>query len=225
MHRADAGSRRPAPSRTRPPPPARWSRPTPTRPGTPAAPSSRSRPRPGEPAIGSRPGGCHESIPSAGRTRRPARGGSCASGSPGPVLRRAQLGKTHRPSLPGSTGAGQSSLRPGTRPGSSTGATRRRGEQAWRRHQEASKGDPHEPIARPTVGPRRSRLRLRRAEPPRGVRRHLHEPLRRHGWTAPARGRRRRRAAAAAGARLARDLVRLAPGHAGAGPGLRGRRG
>ena len=50
------------------------------------------------------------SIPPAGRTRRPARGGSCASGSPGPVLRRAQLGKTHRPSLPGSTGAGQSSL-------------------------------------------------------------------------------------------------------------------
>ena len=45
------------------------------------------------------------------------------------------------------------------------------------------------------------------------------------GDAAPARRHRRRRAAAAAGARLARDLVRLAPGDAGAGPGLRGHRG
>ena len=87
---ADAGSRRPAPSRTRPPPPARRSGPTPTRPGTPAAPSSRSRPRPAGPATGSRPGGCRRPGRPAGRTRRPARGGSCAPRSPKPALRPAR---------------------------------------------------------------------------------------------------------------------------------------
>ena len=45
------------------------------------------------------------------------------------------------------------------------------------------------------------------------------------GDAAPARGRSEARAAAAAGPRLARDLVRLAPADAGAGPGLRGHRG
>ena len=45
------------------------------------------------------------------------------------------------------------------------------------------------------------------------------------GDAAPARRHRRRRPAAAAGARLARDLVRVAPADAGAGPGLRGHRG
>ena len=72
---------------------------------------------------------------------------------------------------------------------------------------------------------RRSGLRLRRAEPPRGVHRHVHQPVHRHRGTAPARRHRRRGAAAAAGARLARDLVRLAAADAGAGPGLRGHRG
>ena len=61
-------------------------------------------------------------------------------------------------------------------------------------------------------------------EPPGRVHRHVHQPLRRHRRRAPARRHRRRGPAAAAGARLARDLVRLAPGDAGAGPGLHGHR-
>ena len=73
--------------------------------------------------------------------------------------------------------------------------------------------------------PGRPRLRLRGAEPPGRVHRHVHQPVRRHRRAAPARGHRRRRPAAAAGARLAADLVRVAPGDAGAGPGLRGHRG
>ena len=88
---ADAGWRRPAPSRTRPPPPARRSGPAPTRPGAPAAPSSRSRPRRAGPATGSRPGGRRRSARPAGRTRRPARGGS-------------RIARTH--SLPGSAPGG-----------------------------------------------------------------------------------------------------------------------
>ena len=46
-----------------------------------------------------------------------------------------------------------------------------------------SRGDPHELAVH-----RRNRSR-RRAEPPRGVRRHVHEPVRRHRRAAPARGR------------------------------------
>src|SRR5829696_6506024 len=97
--------------------------------------------------------------------------------------------------------------------------------QRARRHPSAQKGDPHELILRPTVHPGRPRLRLRGAEPPRGVHRHVHQPVRKRRRTAPARGHRRRRAAAAAGARLAGELVRLAPADAGASRGLRGHRG
>ena len=75
-----------------------------------------------------------------------------------------------------------------------------------------------------TVHPDRTRLRLRRARTFRPVHRHLHQPVRRHRRGAPARRDRRRRPAAAAGPRLARDLVRLASGDAGAGPGLPGHR-
>jgi hypothetical protein len=53
------------------------------------------------------------------------------------------------------------------------------------------KGDPHELILRPTVHPGRPRLRLRRAEPPIRVHRHVHEPVHRHRGSAPARGHRR----------------------------------
>jgi pimeloyl-ACP methyl ester carboxylesterase len=59
---------------------------------------------------------------------------------------------------------------------------------------------------------------------PEGVHRHVHQPVRRHRGAAPARGHRGRGPAAAAGARLAPDLVCLAPGDARAGPPLPGRR-
>src|SRR5215217_6753900 len=45
---------------------------------------------------------------------------------------------------------------------------------------EPRKGDPHELILRPTVHPRRPPLRLRRAEPPGWVHRHVHQPVHRH---------------------------------------------
>jgi Epoxide hydrolase N terminus len=51
-------------------------------------------------------------------------------------------------------------------------------------------GDAHERSFRRPAHPGRPRLRLRRAEPPGGVHRHLHQPLHRHRWTAPARGHR-----------------------------------
>ena len=72
--------------------------------------------------------------------------------------------------------------------------------------------------------PEGPRLSLRCAESPGRVHRHVHQPIHRHRGSAPARGHRRRRAAAAAGARLAADLVPVPARHAGAGPGLRGRR-
>ena len=44
----------------------------------------------------------------------------------------------------------------------------------------AVKGDHYALILRPTVHPERPRLRLRRAEPPGGVHRHVHQPVHRH---------------------------------------------
>jgi len=72
--------------------------------------------------------------------------------------------------------------------------------------------------------PEGPRLGLRGAAPAGRVHRHVHQPVHRHRGPAPARGHRRRRPAAAAGARLAPDLVRLAPSDARIGPGLPGRR-
>ena len=163
---AGAGSRRPAPSRTRRRPPARRSGPTPTRPGARAAPSSRSRPRRAGPATGSRPGGRRRSGRPAGRTRRPARAGSCA-----PFTAISRVGQ----SVPQARECDQVSTRAVT-PGATAS-----GEQARRRPNHASR--PRKEIlmsSSPAPAPARPRLRRRRAEPPRGVHRHVHEPVRRH---------------------------------------------
>jgi hypothetical protein len=48
-------------------------------------------------------------------------------------------------------------------------------------------GDPHERSFHPTAHPGGPRPGLRRTEPPSRVHRHLHQPLHRRRWTAPAR--------------------------------------
>ncbi len=73
--------------------------------------------------------------------------------------------------------------------------------------------------------PRGPRLGLRRAEPRGRIHGHLHEPFRRDRQHQAACGRRRRRPAPPARSRLARDLVRVAPGDAGARSRVHGRRG
>ena len=78
---------------------------------------------------------------------------------------------------------------------------------------------------RPPAHPDGARLGLGGAEPPARVHQDVHQPLRRCQWPADARGHRRPGPAAAADPRLAPDLVRLAHGHARAGPGLPGHRG
>ena len=78
VHTVDASWRRPAPSQTQPPPPARHCDRRPTRPDTPAARSSRCRAPPAKLTTDSRPGGCRRSSHPEGRTRRLARAGLAA---------------------------------------------------------------------------------------------------------------------------------------------------
>jgi hypothetical protein len=87
------------------------------------------------------------------------------------------------------------------------------------------KGDPRERICHRPADRGGPRLRRGCAAPAGGIHRHVHQPVRRHRRRAPARGHRRRRPAAPADPRLARVLVLLAPGDAGARRGLRGHRG
>jgi len=75
----------------------------------------------------------------------------------------------------------QSSGRPGSRPGPSTGATCSRDEQAWWCHRSVS-GSRKEILISSSSAPLCTeecpRLRLRRAEPPARLRRHVHDPVR-----------------------------------------------
>src|SRR6516162_9305627 len=71
------------------------------------------------------------------------------------------------------------------------------------------KGDRHELIFGRAACPGRPWLGLRGAEPAGRVHRHVHQPVRRHRGSAPARGHWRRGPAAAASARLASDLAAL----------------